>query len=316
MPLASQAKNCAIERRSAVYLGYVSDELLLMKTRQVKQLAGLPKSKRQSLTVEGLQTIGANVARLAEELEHCNEASAYRAARLVNNVGREEAGKFLVLIDAYRSPTASQATLARQFWRAGDHLSKLLYAQIADYSIGSQGELIRAVASHRRSLYLDGPNDYDWIFRNELLSERESALYVDLVDSEGHLEWWAPVDWGMAISLSGSMRLVQALLETGLVSANGLDILSKAWTGFDPLTESHCGEWRERTARALCALPEINIDDSRLTTTAWYVADQWPMPLVELDVEEDSVKVDELVAQRQRLYEAEMIREYGDPADE
>lgn len=116
-----------------------------MKTRQFKRLAGLPLAKRVPLVVEGLAAIGANVTNLAIDLEQCNEAKAYRAARLLHNVAREEAGKFLVLIDAYRAPAADQATLSRQFSRAGDHLSKLLYAQMADYSIGSRKELHSAV---------------------------------------------------------------------------------------------------------------------------------------------------------------------------
>jgi AbiV family abortive infection protein len=143
-----------------------------MKTRQFKKLAGLSPARRASLVVEGLVGIGDNVGRLVEELEKCNAAGAYRSARLLRNVGREEAGKFLVLIDAWRALDADAKTISRQFARAGAHLSKLIYAQIADYSIASQSELVDAVNRHRQGSYLDGPNDHDWIFRNDLLSER------------------------------------------------------------------------------------------------------------------------------------------------
>lgn len=124
--------------------------------------------------------------------EACNESSSFRAARLLRNVGREEAGKFLILIDAYRSPASDQAALSRQFGRAKDHLSKLVYAQVADYSIGSQSEMLSAVAKHRQALYLEGWNGYEEILRNELLMERESAMYTDLVDIDGELGWWEP----------------------------------------------------------------------------------------------------------------------------
>lgn len=282
-----------------------------MKTRQFKQLAGLPRAKRVPLVVEGLTAIGANIAKLVEELEQCNEAEAYRSARLAHNVAREEAGKFLVLVDAYRASAKDQAMISRQFARAGDHLSKLLYAQMADYSIGSRKELHSAVTRHRQALYLDGPNGCDWVFRNDLLSERESALYVDLVDSEGALEWWTPHDYPMGVPAPASVRLVQALLTTGLVSPAGFQALQDAWRGFDPLAESHCWEWAERTRCALHAFPDENVDEGHWTGDAGYVADHWPMPLVQFDLDEAEVTVDALVSQRQQRYETEMMEEYG-----
>lgn len=55
---------------------------------------------------------------------------------------------------------------------------------------------------HRQQFFLDGPNDIDFIFSNDLIRDREAALYVDLIDNEGTLGWdgeankehWC-VDW-------------------------------------------------------------------------------------------------------------------------
>ena len=53
----------------------------------------------------------------------------------------------------------------------------------------------RLVDILRREFYLDGPNDVDWIFRNQILDSRESRLYVDLIaDEEGRLTWTSPAD--------------------------------------------------------------------------------------------------------------------------
>lgn len=282
-----------------------------MKTRQFKRLAGLPRRNRDPLVVEGLTELAANVARLAEEIERCNKAHAFGGARLAYNAGREEAGKFLVLVDAYRAPDASQAASSRQFARAGNHLAKLIYAQIADYSIATYEELLGAVDQHRQALHLDGPNDYDWVFRNDLIAEREGALYVDLVDSEGTLRWWKPTDLGIPLSVPRSMHLVMAISDTGLISLAGLDALRSAWAGFDPKTESHCSDWTERTKRALEVFPGENIVDGTWRNEPWFVADRWPMPMVTIDVEELPVTERELVAKREARFEAEMRREYG-----
>ena len=283
-----------------------------MKTRQFQQLAGVPRADRADLVLEGLRAIAENVGALASELKKCNEARALRAAELVYNAGREEAGKFLILIDVWRSPGAGQRVISRQFWRAGDHLSKLIYAQMADYSIASQAELLNAINRHRQGLYLDGPTDYDWIFRNDLLTERERALYVDLVDSEGSLEWWPPSDNEIELSIPFSMRLVTELMSTGLVAADGLRVLKDAWTGFDPHHDSHCQDWHERTLAALMAFPHKNFQDGKLTSSGSFVVTRWPMPMVELVIEMEKLTIQELQAQRETLHDAWLEEEFGE----
>ena len=49
--------------------------------------------------------------------------------------------------------------------------------------------------SLRTELYLDGPNHVDWIFRNEVLSDREGTFYVDFVEAERDLMWLSPAQW-------------------------------------------------------------------------------------------------------------------------
>jgi hypothetical protein len=43
----------------------------------------------------------------------------------------------------------------------------------------SLGDVRRHVDRLRRSLYLDEPNDVDWVFRNEILDRRESRSIVN-----------------------------------------------------------------------------------------------------------------------------------------
>lgn len=281
-----------------------------MKTRQFTQIANIARGRREQVVVEGLKHIGSNVVNLIEEMDRCAEARANRASQLLYNVGREEAGKFLILIDAYRTPSTEQAALARQFRRAGSHLAKLIYAQIADYSIASQAELVSAVNSHRRELYLDGPNDYDWIFRNDLLSERENALYVDLVDNEGRLDWWPPFLPDVAGTAPRSMMIVEALLDTGLISIDGLHALQTAWTGFDPLIDSNCWEWTERTQAALHHFPDVNFSQDEIKPHAYLVGDRWPMPLVALDLEPSRITIEQLSAERSASFEEEMRSDF------
>ena len=131
-----------------------------MKTRQFKQLAGLSRAQRDALVVEGLLAIGANVAAIGRELEASNDARSFRAARLLHNVWREEAGKFLILIDALPLSVCRPANARVSFMGEGSPVEVGLCAD-ADYSIASQSELTGAIALHRSRSILDGPNDYD-----------------------------------------------------------------------------------------------------------------------------------------------------------
>jgi len=282
-----------------------------MRTRQFKQLAGKGFTQRLPLLIEGLAAIATNVRRIAAELDVCVDAQAYRAAELLRNIGREKAGKFLILIDSCRSPGSPQATISRQLDRAGNHLAKLIYAQVADYSIASQPELLRAIDGHRQKLYLDGPNDYDWIFPNELITERENALYVDLVESEGVLGWSSPRNDERPVTAPKSLRLVEAIMNTGIVSQPGLTLLQEAWRGFDPTADTHHNEWARRSRAALEAFAAQHEVCDDWGNAAGWVAYEWPMPMVALDIAEVTVTAEELSKRREALHKASMVREYG-----
>ena len=70
-----------------------------------------PADRTASVCV-GLSVIAANVCeQLMAELEACKASDLRRASVLLANLGREEAGKFLILIDIYRSPGSVQETV-------------------------------------------------------------------------------------------------------------------------------------------------------------------------------------------------------------
>lgn len=108
------------------------------------------------------------------------------------------------------------------------------------------------------------------------------------------------------------MRLVEALLVTGLASADGLQALRAAWSGFNPHEESRCTNWMARTTEAICQLSGQNVEEDQWRDAAFFVGRRWPMPLVELQVEEAAVEIDTLMEERAARHEAEMRWEYGD----
>jgi len=266
--------------------------------------------------------IAAQVNVLEDDVQSIKNLRVHRAHSLLRSVAREEAGKFLVLLDMYRCPEADQSLRSRQYSRAGNHLAKLIYAEAADARIASQEEMLRLVNFCRQGLYLDGPNDYDLIFRNQPLQDRDSVLYVDLLEVEDSVKqeliWWQPyldsssdppLPNGDEVhiwrsSTPQSVKLVHTIDASGLLTETGLAALSDAWAGFDAREDSHCTDWQTRTGSAF-KIASLPIADEAIRE----IADLWPMPLVEIDLSEIQINVEDLVEERERRFAVEM---YGD----
>lgn len=274
-----------------------------MKSRQFAQLAGVSQKRRDTLLLEGLYLIADNVERLALEVDQCDSAGACRAAELTYNAGREEAGKFLILADLFRAPHLARKDLKPQLIRTKDHLAKLLYAQMADYRIADEDELFRMVAIHKQELYLDGPTGADFIFRNDLLTQREDAMYVDLIESEGDLAWSGPTEHRLH-GVADCMRLAVAIRDCGLLTADGIAALRQAWDGFHPNPDAehlqtHATNWQDRTRQAVASLRAATTPNK--SRSAKFVIDRWPMPMVDVPLQMERHKPEEMAARRQQL---------------
>ena len=167
----------------------------------------------------------------------------------------------------------------------GQHLPKLLYRQMVDYRIADRTELVGLLHQHRLERYLDGPNDVDWVFRNDLVAGRENDMYVDLVQTEDGLEWWPPLPSTVPPLVPDAVRLVLALQDSGMFAAGALKRLERSWVDFDPTVESHFGDWSDRTANALRGGPSASLA---------IACELWPMPMTELELEEIVVTDEEI----------------------
>ena len=159
-----------------------------MQARALKSLMELPVAKRHDAIVEGLGLLVEHVTTLTDDLVYLTDGSRPRGALMLEAQAQEEAAKVLILLDlvrlGWRDPLKVKAQIARFY----DHLSRCIYAEVSKMRPADLAEVRRMVEDMRQAYYLDGPNDVDWIFRNQLLSSREDGLYVDYVRYEdgGH----------------------------------------------------------------------------------------------------------------------------------
>jgi AbiV family abortive infection protein len=268
-----------------------------VKTRQFHRLHNLPAARRFEMLSEGLDHLHTQIERFANELDRCGTVDMVQASVLLRSVAREEAGKFFILVDSCRTDQRNHAAITDHLRAAGQHLPKLIAAQVADYSIGSQQEMLGAIDLHRQQYHLDGPNGADFIMPNFLTTERENALYVDLVDYDGELEWVGPDErlWG-AETVPKPVRLVLALHQIGVTTPPGLELMNEVWSTFDPTANTNNSHWAALNASFVERLdPDSDPEVVRATIR------HWPRPLVGLDIGLNKVDLTDLKGKRALL---------------
>ncbi len=274
-----------------------------MEARSLTQLTTVPVTQRVALIAEGLDLIAEQVTTLHGDLRHLIEVGRRRSAAVVDGLAQEEAAKPLILLDVVRMGWRDQALVQRQLRRFYDHLARGIYARVVDVRPADLAEVRRYVDNLRRSHYLDGPNDVDWIFRNEIMAEREDGLYVDYVMAEDERFWTTPRrrDDYPALRPAMVIELIIALDRMGCLSVQGLEVVASAWRGKvieDDTLWTTIGTLNRQIVnefyKAALAKTELTERDVRL------ILEQWTFPLTNVDLDSVTVKSEDLQAQRDR----------------
>ncbi|QYG94197.1 hypothetical protein HC251_18320 [Iamia sp. SCSIO 61187] len=242
-----------------------------------------PEEQRLRLA-DGLATIGEHVTTLASDASTSDLGP--RGGFVLEMVATEEAGKFLSLLDAARCLSRPHSEQVDQLKRCTDHVAKGIYARVVDIRPADLRELTAYVDLLRRAYYLDGPNDDDWIFRNEIESAREEQMYVDLVESDDGIGWWSPKRFdvvGRSTGPSAAVELVGALVRLGVGTTAGIDATVTHWESLEP----DLGPTDEQLFEGLEGLPreeQARLIRARNTSTQWKeIADRVQATLGELD---------------------------------
>jgi AbiV family abortive infection protein len=271
--------------------------------RGLKQLAQLSVERRLEAIAEGLSLIAENVRSLRDDIACLYEGKRLRAAEVMTGLADEEAAKTLILLDLVRAGVSDSQMLKQQTTRFYEHLARCIFAEMAHMAPASFGEIEGLVNLERRSHYLDGPDDVDWIFRNQLITEREQRLYVDYVVDEADARWISPKrfeDLGFG-PLTEAPNLVIALEETGCTSLAGLRICADEWEGVVMESDTH---WQVVAAINRRILGRLADQDPAFAAASGEdqrrVIDHWTFPLTRLDLRMDSVASTDLQEQRAR----------------
>lgn len=275
-----------------------------MRVKAIRDLAQLPDLELFEQISGGLKLCVSNAGAILDDAEHLAERARLRGAEILRQAADEEASKVLVLLDAVRCPRAtSPDVFARQLQYFNEHLAKGIYVEVCGWRPADFAKVRRGVDRERKEFYLDGPNDVDWIFYNDILRRREEAIYVNYVENEGSYVWHnprGPEELGPIYPPrhSPTMKVVRALSETGCLTAPALAEIALQWRPINIKEEMAWVALRklnyetlERLERRGLLLP---VPEKHYAT----VTQEWPFPMYPLDLRKDPVKKDSLQAIR------------------
>lgn len=257
-----------------------------MDPRRVVDIARLSDAAFFVEVAAGLPLIHENAVRIWESVLVLAERKHYRAAQILKTVALEEAAKYLILLDAVRCPRKpDMKKFSDQLKKFYAHLARGLYAEICDWRPADLRELRVNIERECRTYYLDGPHDVDWIFRNDILRQREEAFYVDYVDRDGTHEWVSPKDSevlssGLSFGYEPSaLRLVGALHKGGIGKPEALELIARIWRPKVFTDDSGYGELRAVTVETLSLLGEQGLLEANDQVVLSSIAELWPFPL-------------------------------------
>lgn len=273
-----------------------------MHPRALKRLLQLPNKERFPRISEGLGLLVEQVAALDSDLSALAKAERWRGFDILAAQADEEAAKALILLDFVRMDPSNRKASARQLGYFYNHLARCIYVEMVQMRSAEFAEVRGLIDMMRQSHYLDGPNDVDWIFRNELLARREESLYVDYIHEEEGERWVTPASNDRFMyppSPEPIRKLVGALHRLGAMSPKGLAIIADHWSPVAPEEQTH---WQEVVAINRAIIEELIdadlVTDEALAEDGSFAVQHWPFPMGSLDLSVRKVDISELEAER------------------
>jgi AbiV family abortive infection protein len=280
-----------------------------MKHRAIKNLNQLSDKDLYKEISVGLEKIHENCLELNRSSHFLFENKKYQALKIIEAISKEEAAKYLILIDVLRCPRKQQhQQFTRQLDKFNDHLAKGIYAELCGWNPHTYKELCEYIRPNLDTIYLDGPLDVDFIFRNQIIAQREEAFYVDYAQIDDGHSWLSPQDQHSLYEdfpfyyLNPSViSIVKALHSLGISKLESIEIFSTFWRDFEFNDDTHYQELRKANAECLKLLDAQNLLNNTNATQdeCNLVVNKLPFPLYKEAMKEIEVKISELKEQQQ-----------------
>lgn len=262
-----------------------------MKAKAIKDLSQLSDNDLFIQVSEGLEHIINHTMAIEADLKFLAEQNKKCGFNILESVFKEETAKFLILIDAIRCPRKPPENFSKHLARFNNHLPKGIYSRVYNYRPPDFGTIRRVIEQECKEYYLDGPNNFDWIFRNEILQMREENIYVDYIESEGNHIWLSPKRYYHPESyLSVSylrpvvFEVASALWHAGCTKPDALSSIAKTWRSIQMTDDFNWMQLKDYNIQTLMNLQEVNLLETQDNKIWHTIIDKWLFPLHSLDI--------------------------------
>ena len=277
-----------------------------MRTRAIKDLAQLNDKDLFVEVAEGMSAIQENASCVSEAFKILTESRSTGGARILEAIAKEEAAKYLILLDVIRCPRMPIERFSRQLEKYNEHLAKGLYAEACDWRPADFSEIKSYIADQSQKYYLDGPNGVEWIFENWIIRQREEAFYVDYVESDQTHIWLSPARYDSPSYIScfvpPVVKLMNQLHKVGFSKPQSLELISSIWRPIRFTDGTHSwdlGNLNHKTLKGMCDAGLLNEIDDKIYRD---IVDVWPFPLYDLEMRQIPVKQSKLREIQDRWY--------------
>ncbi len=182
----------------------------------------------------GLEKIALNANYIYEGSQYLKEQGHISGQNIFFLLAEEEAGKFLLLLDAVRCP--KNELLPKHLKRFNSHIAKGVYAVSSYWNVEDFAEVRRAVEEYygKRDVEIE-EDGMTWIAPNPITTSRELAYYVDyVVTNTGEEVWTNPsqkkrLNSGLNLDIPEALELVNSLVGLGFLNPRSLEVIANIW---------------------------------------------------------------------------------------
>ena len=162
------------------------------------------------------------------------------------------------------------------------------------------------IDTERNKFYLDGPNNVDWIFRNQIDQDREGAFYVDYIAHDDVRQWSAPEAFeDTASSFSSEPKAVTMTLTYRASAPSArprLTVVAGLWPYPCTWPETHYSELTRTNYMTLEKLDEQRLLQQQSEDVYRCIVQEWQFPMYDLDLRSVDVKPQDLREHQQAWY--------------
>jgi AbiV family abortive infection protein len=269
-----------------------------MTPRAIADLGQLDDDHLFAEVATGMELCLKNALQLWQDAQHLCTNRRSQGFQIIKLLVEEEAAKVHILMDAARCPRLPNDRFLRQLKYFISHLARGLYAEYYQWASMDLTEAVRYLDRERQALYLDGPEDVDWIFRNAIEQRREEAIYVDYIAIRDHWhdehQWHCPNPELLGMYLQNFMppilQAANVLHQCGLTTPDAVRIVADVWRNAPPPETQTWRQIREVNLETLTRLDAQGLLPDVSEEIQGNLIRDWRAPLYPLDLRRIDVK--------------------------